>query len=208
MTATNIRLAASAAPLAGSGSLTATVTAAVTGVSDTFTRADSTTSAGPGWTNRNGVVGVTGNNAYGVTGSSWDIASHNTAMGADDMEVSMTLGTFSGTGGWDYALIMLGCDTSGRGVFSFLNASSGQVFICDNTDWSVATYTAVGSTGSGSWTTGTVYKLGRVGNVYTAYLDGVSISSWTDSGNSVPRDSSPPSRRVRHLQRRRRFTLH
>ena len=180
-----------AASFAGAGALTATVVDGTpTGVTDTFTRADSTTSAGPGWTNRNGVVGVSGNNAYGVTGSSWDITSNNTAMAADDAEVSITLGTFAGTGGWDYVLIMLGCDSSGRGVFSFLNAASGEVFICDNTDWSVATYTAVASVGGVSWTVGTVYKMGRVGNVYTIYLDGVSKVSWTDSGNSIPRDSS------------------
>jgi hypothetical protein len=151
--------------------------------SDTFTRADSTTSPGPGWTNRNGTPGVKSNQFYNsntTTGNQAQTASSTAVPASNDAQVTATL-----------AQIATGeCNL-------FLNSSSSKVCaICQptniirtTTDWGLGGGQTTRATLSGSHTNGDVYTLKQVGTLFTAYRNGVSIGTWDDTGGYIPRTS-------------------
>ena len=174
--------------LTAEGMFTATVTKATTGITDDFNRANSSTGLGSNWTNRNAVMGVSSNTAYGVNAGAWNLASHNTTMASDDMEASMTLGPYSGT--QDYTMVLIGNNTAGEGVFVYTNEVGANFNICSQPDWTVNNYAVQASSPFATWTAGDMLKIKRVGNVYTVYLNNISQVSWIDTTNVVPRDSS------------------
>ena len=189
LTATDSQIYSLLAGPNGSGTLSTTVPWAKyligAGFTDDLNRADSTTSAGPGWTNRFGVVGIKSNGAYGVPLSQWSQASYDTPMTSDDMEVSVTMGVNTGS---PNSAVLLGANTAGQCVSGLSQATA--TFITTQTAWGW-----VGNVSRGTvpvtFATGDVLTLRRVGNVYTVFKNGNDIGlTWTDSTNIVPRDSN------------------
>lgn len=158
-----------------------------TGLSDNFNRADSTTSAGPQWTNQNGVMGIDTNTAYSVSTGVWTQATNNTPLTGDDFSVTVTLGSLAGSGS-DYVEIIGGANSSGAAPVAILLGSALAIYT--QSAWGLSGAAARVSN-SFSWTTGDVFEFRRVGNVYTTWKNGVGTSSnWTDSGGAITRDSS------------------
>jgi hypothetical protein len=180
---------ASSPALGGGGTLSAAVVGTVnmSNFLDEFIRADSTTSAGPAWTNRYNTLGVSGNAAY-ATGSgdgSWGIATPNVVMVNDDMEASVIVK--APIGGNDYTLVGLGLNEAGQGAFYHCNGVGHYIY--SQVTW-YANWTMVAAVTSTAVATNDRLTVRRVGNVYTGLLNGVVMVSWTDSGNTIPRDSS------------------
>ena len=189
LTATDFAVYLRSVGLTGNGAITAPVSQVYpvnTGVGDSFDRPDSAVSAGPGWVNRNGVMGVSNGGMYPVGTNFWQEASSTAVMSGDDMEVSIVLGPFSGGG--DYTTILLGCNEVGQGVFVFFNGGAG-VTIYTQDDWALtnlAVQTSVGATQA----TGDRWTARRVGNTYTILKNDVPLLVWPDSTNIIPRDAA------------------
>jgi hypothetical protein len=161
------------------------------GVSDDFNRANSTTSAGTDWTNRNGVLGINSNAAYGVTSGSYNIASHGTVMDGDDFEITVTIGSVS-SGSGSHITVIGGANSTGQSAVGFWQPS-GTCNIYTMTAWNMSGLTARATSSSGvTLATGDTLTLRRVGNVYTGLRNGSAIAgmTWTDSGTALPRDSA------------------
>lgn len=162
----------------------------ISGLSDDFNRANNTSTIGTDWTNRQNTLGINTNAAYVVTTSGGlSYATHNTAMTADDMEVSIVVGSLQGSG-TDHILAVLGSNTTGESALGYFTGTSA--FILSQSDWA-GTGQAVRATGSSfSYTVGDTLSIRRVGNVYTIRKNGSTITSgtWTDSGSIVPRNGS------------------
>lgn len=164
--------------------------------SDDFNRSNSTTSAGPDWTNRLNTMGVESNAAYPVSiGVDADaMATHNTAMSVDDMQVDIVIGSVPfGIGSHVYAI--LGANTTGACAYLRVTPSGYAglpAAIYTKPDWATAGTQRDTSTSYVSFVSGDKLSIKRVGNVYTGLKNDSEITglSWTDSGNIVPRDSS------------------
>ena len=155
------------------------------GFGDDFNRADSTTSAGPGWTNRLGVIGVSGNAAYAENSqTNWCIATPDTPMAGDDGEASIVVGPANAS---ENMFVGLGLNAAGQGAFYYCNGSGHYIFNQDA--WPVQ-WAGVASAAGATIVTGDRMTIRRVGNVYTGLLNGVPQVSWTDSGNLIPRDAN------------------
>jgi hypothetical protein len=158
------------------------------GYVDAFDRADSTTTLGSDWTPRRNTLGINSNAAYGVDDAT-NYGTYNTPMGAEDVQVNITLGTIEGTGADVY--IWLGANTTGEGVLCrFLNNDRGNIY--SKTGWSIDGTSRATASSNQTLATGDVFSLRRIGNVYTALKNGTPIAgqTWTDYGNVVPRNSS------------------
>jgi len=154
---------------------------------DNFTRPDSTTTLGPSWTNRSGVMGIQGNAAYTVGGIAAD--SYAAAMQTDYVAVSMTLVTY-----------VAGANIAAR-LFAFSGVSDIQACIqvangvlsifTTSGNWSNTTTRA--SVSGLTFTAGdviTFYRRGSGPYTYIAEQNGVVQVTWTDSTNIVPVDAN------------------
>jgi hypothetical protein len=160
---------------------------------DQFNQANSTSSLGPNWTNRHGVMGIINNGAYGVTGSAtFNTATYNTVMTSDDQVVSVTLGTFNGSNGANDAVwCLVGASSGGTEyVIGYFRNGTPIIYSCAN--WNPAASPTIRATGTAtSWTVGDTLSIQRVGIVYTLLKNGVALpgASWADNGNVVTRDA-------------------
>lgn len=175
----------------GGGILTPTTSQIYNASTPTFTdgivRANSTTSPGNGWTNRNGVIGVISNALYPVPVTTWCEATAPVTMAQDDMEVSIVLGAF--TGGGDYATILLGMSAAGEGIFAFFNGGSG-VTIYTQSLWDTTGLASQASAAVATSNVGDQWTVRRRGNTYTVFYNGGLVLTWPDSLNIIPRDAN------------------
>lgn len=150
---------------------------------DSFTRADSTTSPGPGWTNRNGTPGVKGNQFYNSntgTGNQAQTATATTTPSGNDARVSAR------------------CSQAASESNLLLNSSSTKTvaiavpgnIIRTTTDWGLGGNQTTRATLTGTHTDGDLYTLEQVGTLFTAYRNGASIGTWDDTGGYIPRTST------------------
>lgn len=163
-----------------------------TSYTDSFDRADSDTTLGTGWTNRNGVMGISTNCGYPVTADTNCVASYDSALSANDMSVSITVEGYVGSGG-DRVIVVLGAATSGEMALLFIiNGFNGYIYSSTGWDFGVNGTVQATSSSNVTYTTGDVILLQRVGNVYTAKLNGSTITglTWTDSGDVLTRNAS------------------
>ena len=177
--------------MAGEGTLSATAVINKLHLADDFNRANSTTSAGPGWTNRRQVIGVKSNDAYPVVGAStYAMASYATVLGTDDMEVSVVIGTPEGSGSAAQVGVLLGANTAGQCAFATWTAGSNLINLRRISTWTGSVTDMDNQTQT--LNVGDVFTLRRVGNVYTTWVNGVRSFAppWTDSGNLIPRDAN------------------
>lgn len=160
---------------------------------DQFNQPNSTSSLGPNWTNRHGVMGVINNMAYGVTGSAtFNTATYNTILTSDDQTVSVTLGPFTGSNGANDAVwCLLGANNGGTEyVIGYFNNGTPIIYTCAN--WNPAGAPILRVTGAvSSWTTGDTLSIQRVGSVYTLLKNSTPLAgaSWADNGSVIPRDA-------------------
>lgn len=160
----------------------------MTTYTENFTRADSSSSAGPNWTNRLNTYGVASNAAKPISSNVYSAATYATTSGSDDMTVTVTVAAFVGA-----AIpvgVALGFDTGGTGVLGLFIGSGTAAIYSTSANWDQASAT---SRASGSLTLATSDTIGlkRVGNVYTLQHNGTDTTiTWTDGSSVVPRDSS------------------
>jgi hypothetical protein len=174
----------SAAALTGSGSLTATAVPAGAHYTDNFNRANSTTSLGAGWTNRSSNMGIYSNTAYCPGMYVLGAATYDTSLLTDNMSVSVT-----GTGSVYPMMGFLGCNTVGQGACIYVTGTT--VYIMYQDVWANIAVTYPVTNTAPANNNGDVFTLSRTGNVYTTKRNGVAFgSTWTDSGNIVPRNST------------------
>jgi hypothetical protein len=158
-------------------------------LSDNFTRADNPTDLGASWTNRNGALGISGNKCVPITNHVYVEATHNTPLTQDDMSVSFTFGPLSGSD-VDYGWVILGADTGGTN-YAWAGIFAGTPYLLSVTNWSFTAGFTIRSSGGATFTTGDVFTLSRIGNVYTGFKNGSpSGLAWTDSSNVITRGSS------------------
>lgn len=153
---------------------------------DTFARADSATGPGTGWTNRAGVLGISNNTLY-PAGGGWCIATPNVMMTSNDMEISVVYGPFVG-GGSDDIMLNLGLSETGEGVFLFFNIN--QALLLPQFSWTAWPGAIAGQAGL-AITAGDTLSFRRVGNLYTAAINGIPTGlAYLDAANAIPRDSN------------------
>lgn len=155
-------------------------------LTDDFTRANSTTSAGPNWTNVQGTCGVSSNQFYGVTGTSPNNAQHGTALSGDDQRAKAVISNLSATPA-DQPEIFLG-STAANQVYAMFTLT-GFFGIYTSTNWNLGTGQLNRVAGS-LIANGQTISIERVGNIYTARDDGELNCFWNDSGAAMPKGST------------------
>lgn len=158
-------------------------TPTVPGLSDDFNRANSTSAAGPNWTNRNNTVGVTSNAAYPVS-SGYCAASYNTTLANNNQTVSITIGALVGSG-TDVVMAFCGANTTGEAVILYLAGTT--IAIAQQATWALGGF-GILSSASTSYVPGDVYRLDWIGGVAAAYKNGVYTG--LAAGPTVTQDSS------------------
>ena len=154
-----------------------------TGPADDFNRADSSSGLGSDWTNQYGVMGISSNRAYPAAAGQYSQASWNTPLGADDMELTITLGPLVGTGR-DSILCSIGKNTAGEGVALYRDISTATHILSEDT-WVTSNVSRASATVS--VTAGDTLTLRRVGSLYTILKNGTTTGiTWDHTGGIVP----------------------
>jgi hypothetical protein len=152
---------------------------------DDFTRADSTTSAGPAWTNSYGTAGVASNQWRGyLLFSQVQAASTFSPAGSNlNRKATATLATIGG--GSEYMGIYPGYDGSGGAVHMYQLGTTigiGQATSLGGYSVNIAGSGTARATVSAGAANGDVMAVSRTGNLYTAYRKGCPVVVWDDTG--------------------------